>query len=204
MDADEIWASPATLTGSIGVFAVYPTFQRTLEKLGVTSDGIGTTPLAGALTLERTLKEEPREILQLSVEHAYNSFVGHVATAREKTFGEIDEIAQGRVWAGTDAQRIGLVDHLGSYQQALDAAAQRAGLPEDYKVEYIEPPLGWRQALARDAQVLAARFTAALVPKDQRLMSARKLFSPVENELIRLARFSDPTQVYYYCPCSVN
>jgi protease-4 len=204
MDADEIWASPATLTGSIGVFAVYPTFQRTLEKLGVTTDGIGTTPLAGALTLERTLKEEPREILQLSVEHAYSSFVGHVATAREKSFGEIDEIAQGRVWAGVDAQRIGLVDHLGSYKQALDAAAQRAGLPEDYKVEYIEPPLGWRQALARDAQVLAARFTAALVPKDQLLMSARKLFSPVESELVRLARFSDPAQVYYYCPCSVN
>lgn len=204
MDADEIWASPATLTGSIGVFTVFPTFQRTLEKLGVTTDGIGTTPLAGALTLERTLKEEPREILQLAVEHAYSSFVGHVATAREKSFGEIDEIAQGRVWAGVDAQRIGLVDHLGSYKEALDAAAARAGLPKDYKVEYIEPPLGWRQALARDAQVLAARFTAALVPKDQLLMSARKLFSPVETELARLARFSDPTQVYYYCPCSGN
>lgn len=204
MDADEIWASPATLTGSIGVFAVYPTFQRTLEKLGVTTDGVGTTPLAGALTLERTLKEEPREILQLSVEHAYESFVGHVATAREKPFEEIDNVAQGRVWAGSDAAKIGLVDKLGSYRDALDAAAARAGLGKDYKIEYIEPPLGWRQALAREAQMLAARFTSALVPKNELLLSARKVLSPVETELARLARFSDPTQVYYYCPCSVN
>ena len=103
MDADEIWASPATLTGSIGVFAVYPTFEHTLEKIGVTSDGVGTTPLAGALSIERTLKEEPREILQLAVEHAYSTFIGHVAAAREKPFEEIDGVAQGRVWAGNDA-----------------------------------------------------------------------------------------------------
>ena len=204
MDADEIWASPATLTGSIGVFAVFPTFERTLEKFGVSTDGVGTTPLAGALTVERTLKDEPREILQLSVEHAYSTFVGHVSTAREKPFEEIDAVAQGRVWAGSDASRIGLVDKLGSYRDALNAAAERGGLGKDYKVEYIEPPLGWRQALARQAQVLAARVTRALVPKHDLLFSARKLLSPVEAELARLARFSDPTQVYYYCPCSVN
>ena len=204
MDADEIWASPATLTGSIGVFAVFPTFERTLEKFGVSTDGVGTTPLAGALTVERTLKDEPREILQLSVEHAYSTFVGHVSTAREKPFEEIDAVAQGRVWAGSDASRIGLVDKLGSYRDALNAAAERAGLGKDYKVEYIEPALGWRQALARQAQVLAARVTRALVPKHDLLFSARKLLSPVEAELARLARFSDPTQVYYYCPCSVN
>jgi protease-4 len=204
MDADEIWASPATLTGSIGVFAVFPTFQRTLEKIGVSTDGVGTTPLAGALTVERTLKDEPREILQLSVEHAYSTFVGHVATAREKPFEDIDAVAQGRVWAGSDASRIGLVDKLGSYRDALNAAATRAGLGKDYKVEYIEPPLGWRQALAHQTQVLAARITRALLPKNDLLFSARKLLSPVEAELARLARFSDPTQVYYYCACSVN
>ncbi|HKE96881.1 MAG TPA: signal peptide peptidase SppA [Povalibacter sp.] len=204
MDADEIWASPATLTGSIGVFAVFPTFERTLDKVGIATDGVGTTPLAGALSLGRTLKPEPREILQLSVEHAYSTFVGHVAAAREKPFEEIDGIAQGRVWAGSDASRIGLVDKLGTYRDALNAAAERAGLGKDYKVEYIEPPLGWRQALARQAQVLAARFTAALVPKNELLLSARKVLSPIETELARIARFSDPTQVYYYCPCSVN
>lgn len=204
MDADEIWASPATLTGSIGVFAVIPTFERTLQKIGVSTDGVGTTPLAGALSVERTMKDEPREILQLSVDHAYSTFVGHVATAREKSFDEIDNVAQGRVWAGSDASRVGLVDKLGSYKDALNAAAERAGLGKDYQVEYIEPPLGWRQALARQAQVLAARFTAALVPKNELLISARKMLSPIETELARLARFSDSSQVYYYCPCAVN
>jgi protease-4 len=204
MDADEVWASPATLTGSIGVFAVFPTFERTLGKVGIATDGVGTTTLADALTLERTLKEEPREILQLAVDHAYATFIGHVADAREKPVEEIDSVAQGRVWAGSDAARIGLVDKLGSYRDALNAAAERAGLGKEYKVEYIEPPLGWRQALARQTQVLAARITAALIPKNDLLLTARKVLSPLEAEFARLARFSDPRQVYYYCPCSVN
>lgn len=204
MDADEIWASPATLTGSIGVFAVFPTFERTLRKFGVTTDGIGTTPLANALALERTLKEEPREILQLSVEHAYSTFVGHVAAAREKSFEDIDAVAQGRVWAGSDAAKIGLVDKLGTYRDALDSAASKAGLSKGYHVEYIEPSLGWRQALARQTHALAGRITAALLPKDSLMTSVRRVFSPVEAELGRLARFSDPKQVYYYCACSVN
>ncbi|HEY5807731.1 MAG TPA: signal peptide peptidase SppA, partial [Povalibacter sp.] len=204
MDADEIWASPATLTGSIGVFAVIPTFERTLEKVGISTDGVGTTPLAGSFTVQRTLKDDPREILQLSVERAYSTFIGYVAAAREKPVEEIDGIAQGRVWAGSDASKIGLVDKLGSYRDALNAAAERAGLGKEYKVEYIEPPLGWRQALARQAQVLAARFTAALIPKNELLLSARKMLSPIETELARLARFGESRQAYYYCPCSVN
>ena len=204
MDADEIWASPATLTGSIGVFAVFPTFERTLDKIGVSTDGIGTTPLAGALDLQRTLKDEPKEILQLSVDHAYSTFVGHVATAREKPFEAIDAIAQGRVWAGIDAAQNGLVDKLGSYRDALDSAAARAGLGKDYKVEYMEPSLGWRQALARQTHALAARVTRALLPKNDLLASAHRILSPVETEMARLVRFSSPTQVYYYCACSVN
>jgi protease IV len=204
MDADEIWASPATLTGSIGVFAVFPTVERTLGKLGVTIDGVGTTPLADALRLDRTLHDEAREVLQASVEHAYSVFVGHVAAAREKSFDDIDAVAQGRVWAGVDAQRNGLVDKLGSYREALNAAAERAGLGKDYKVEYIEPPLGWRQALALQSQAVAARVTRALLPHQEFLSQARRFFAPLESELSRLSRFTDPKQVYYYCPCSVN
>jgi protease-4 len=204
MDADEIWASPATLTGSIGVFAVIPTIERTLEKLGITVDGVGTTPLAGALRLDRTLEEDAKEILQVSVEHAYNVFVGHVAQAREKSFEEIDAVAQGRVWAGADAQRHGLVDKLGSFQDALDAAARLAELGEDYKVEYLEPSLGWRQAFALKTQALAARIIRALVPEQNFLGQARRWLAPIESELVRLSRFADPRHVYYYCPCTVN
>jgi protease-4 len=204
MDADEIWASPTTLTGSIGVWAVLPTFQQTLEKIGITSDGVGTTELAGALNLGRSLSPQAKDILQASVDNAYSTFIGHVAAARKKPIDEIDSVAQGRVWAGNDAATHGLIDKLGSYRDALDAAAARANLGDDYKVEYIEPSLGWRQALAQQSQVLAARATRALVPEQGMLASARKLLSPIEAEIARLARFSEPMQTYYYCMCSVN
>jgi protease-4 len=204
MDADEIWASPATLTGSIGVFAVFPTMERTLGKLGITVDGVGTTPLADALRLDRTLSEQAREILQTSVEHAYEVFVQHAAAARKKSFEDVDAVAQGRVWAGVDALQHGLVDKLGSYRDALNAAAKRAKLGDDYEVKYIEPPLGWREAVALRSQALAARFAGSLVPERDVLVEARRLFAPLEAELARLSRFTDPRQVYYYCPCSVN
>jgi protease-4 len=204
MDANEIWASPATLTGSIGVFAVFPTVERTLGKFGVTIDGVGTTPLADALRLDRSLHEDAKQVLQSSVEHAYSVFVDNVATARKKSFDDIDAVAQGRVWAGIDASQQGLVDHLGSYKDALNAAAKLAKLGDDYKVEYIEPPLGWREAIALQSQALAARFARAVAPEQRLLTEARRWFEPLEEELARLSRFTDPKQVYYYCPCSVN
>jgi protease-4 len=204
MDADQIWASPATLTGSIGVFAVFPTVERTLGKFGITIDGVGTTALADSLRLDRTLHDQAKDILQSSVEHAYSVFVDNVATARKKSFDDIDAVAQGRVWAGVDARRHGLVDHLGSYKDALHAAAKLAKLGDDYEVQYIEPPLGWREAIALQSQALAARFGHAVAPERQLIEGARRWFAPLEAELARLSRFTDPKQVYYYCPCAVD
>jgi protease IV len=204
MDADEIWANPATLTGSIGVFAVFPTLERTLDKIGVTVDGIGTTPFAGALRLDRTLTDDERELLQLSVEHAYRTFTGHVARARRQSVETVDGIAQGRVWSGRDALRVGLVDKLGSFEQALAAAAKRARLGTDYEVEYIEPPFGWREAFAREAQALGARVAKAALPEARVARKLQAALSPFESELKRLAQFSDWRSPYYYCLCTVN
>ncbi len=205
MGADEIWANPATLTGSIGVFGVFPTIERSLEKVGITTDGVGTTLLADALRPDRTLGPEAREILQLSVEHAYRVFVNHVAAARDKSFAEVDAIAQGRVWAGVDAAQNGLVDKLGLYADAIRSAAERAGLEEDqYELQYIETPLGWRQALAMRAQALVARFVKGVLPEQDFLTHTRRFFAPMERELTRLARLTDPRQLYYYCPCQVE
>jgi len=205
MDADEIWASPATLTGSIGVFGVFPTIERSLEKIGISVDGVGTTPLAGALRIDRPLEDEPREILQLSVDHAYRVFVDHVAEARGKSFEEVDAVAQGRVWAGVDALEHGLVDALGSYEDAVKAAAERAGLEDGrYDLEYIETPLGWRQVLAVQAHTLVANLTKHLLPEGSLAASTRKFLAPVEREIARLARLTDPKQLYYYCPCQVE
>ena len=132
--ANQIFASPTTLTGSIGVFSVVPTFQRTLEKLGVKVDGLGTTPLAGDLRLDRPLDAATRADPASSVDHAYDEFLHRVGEGRKKSVEDIDKIAQGRVWAGVDAQRIGLVDHLGGLKDATDAAAKLAELGSDYDV----------------------------------------------------------------------
>jgi protease-4 len=204
MDADEIWSSPSTLTGSIGVFGVFPTFQRTLEKIGITSDGVGTTPLADALRPDRSLGEESAQILQASVDHAYNVFIGHVAAARDKSVEDIDAIAQGRVWAGSDASERGLVDKLGYFHDAIQAAADRAHLGKNPEVEYIEPPLGWREALVLESQSMVARFTRALMPRQTFFAHARRMLAPIETEVERAARFNDPQQLYMYCSCSMN
>ncbi len=129
------------------MFSVVPTFQRTLDKLGVKVDGIGTTPLAGSMHLDRALDAATKQILQISVDHAYDDFMHRVGEGRKKTAEDVDKIAQGRVWAGVDAQRIGLVDHLGGLKDATEAAAKLAELGSDYDVEYIEPDLSLREQL---------------------------------------------------------
>jgi protease-4 len=204
MDADEIWASPATLTGSIGVFAVFPTIERTLDKIGVSVDGVGTTWLSGSLRLDRTLNENQRELLQLSIDNAYRTFIGHVAGARKQEIDQIDQVAQGRVWSGRDALRVGLVDKLGSFEQALASAAKRARIGENYEVEYVEPPYGWREAFAKQSQTAAARITKALLPDAPATRSIRKALSPIEAEINRLASFGDWRRPYYYCMCKVD
>src|SRR5271155_835980 len=103
--ANQIFASPTTLTGSIGVFSFIPTFERTLDKFGVKVDGIGTTPMAGDMRLDRALDAASRQLLQVSVDHAYDEFLHRVSEGRKKGVQDIDKIAQGRVWAGIDAER---------------------------------------------------------------------------------------------------
>ncbi len=204
MDADQIWASPATLTGSIGVFAIFPTVDRTLAKLGVSVDGFGTTPLSDAFRLDRPLGDAPKELLQTTVDHEYRNFVAKVAQGRGKPADEIDTVAQGRVWSGKDAQRVGLVDELGSFRDALDAAAQRVDLGDDYHVEYIEPPLSWRQVLAQEVRVLAGRAIRALAPEESVATRVRKALSPLEAELARLSRLFESRGAYYYCLCTME
>ncbi|MFW2405498.1 MAG: signal peptide peptidase SppA, partial [Gammaproteobacteria bacterium] len=123
MPADEIWAGESTITGSIGVGAFVPTFQKALGSVGVTIDGFGTTSLAGQLRLDRELGDEARQILQLGVEEAYRVFVDKVATSRDMSAERTENLARGRVWIGSDALELGLVDRLGSLNDAIASAA---------------------------------------------------------------------------------
>ncbi|WP_426109716.1 signal peptide peptidase SppA [Massilia sp. PWRC2] len=138
MAADEVIADPATITGSIGVFAILPTAEKVVDKLGVHTAGTTTTWLADAYNPLRPLDPRFRQLVQSSVNHIYSEFTTRAAAARKTTPEKIDAVGQGRVWTGAQAQERGLVDRLGSYQDALKAAAARAKLPADYRVAYVE------------------------------------------------------------------
>lgn len=204
MEADEIWASPTTITGSIGVFGMVPTFERTLGKLGVASDGVATSPLAGSLDVERALTPETKTVMQLGVEHAYHEFVGRVASTRKKDPAAIEAIAEGRVWIGTDAQQRGLVDHLGDLDAAERAAAARANLPADhYSITWLEKDLSWKQKLLRafdaSGEGMIARWTGRTVPT-----GAVRAYTAAERQLRALQALDDPRRIYAYCGCDLR
>ena len=196
--ANQIFASPTTITGSIGVFSYIPTFQRTLEKLGVKVDGIGTTPLAGDLRIDRALGPATKQLLQASVDHAYAQFVRRVADGRKKSVEDIDKIAQGRVWAGLDAQRIGLVDHLGGLKDATDAAAKLAELGANYDVDYIEPDLSLREELLMQIRSQAVRLgaLAGIIPQRTEV---ERILDPLLEQARAITKLKDPRGLYSYC-----
>ena len=139
MAADEVWASPATITGSIGVFGLLPTFGETLGKIGVHTDGFGTTEMAGKLRLDMPLDPGIARVFQSSTERIYQQFINLVSKARGKTVEEINEYAQGRVWSGEQAAERGLIDKTGTFQDAIKASARIAGLGDNYQIKWIEP-----------------------------------------------------------------
>ncbi|MGI4879863.1 MAG: signal peptide peptidase SppA [Janthinobacterium lividum] len=136
--ADTVFAQPSTITGSIGVFAVIPTFNRALRQLGIGADGVKSTPYSGDPDVLRGLTPDTSLILQASVEDIYRRFTGLVATARHLPIARVDEIAQGRVWSGADALRLGLVDHVGGLDDAVAAAARAAKLTGTVRTVDIE------------------------------------------------------------------
>jgi protease IV len=206
--ADEIIASPTTITGSIGVFAVLPTVDRTLARLGVHVDGVGTTALSGTMRLDRPLLPATESILQAGVDHAYAEFLQRVATGRRRTPAAIDEIAQGRVWAGDDALRVGLVDRLGGYEDAVHSAAKRARLGKDYEVRLIEPDLSFTEQLLVNMRSSGANWLRAfghgpaaaglVVPLSPQLQ-------PLQREIMRWQRFAAaPEHALAYCFCAID
>ena len=161
MNADRIYASPSTITGSIGIFGLIPTIPRTLEMVGVRMGGVGTTPLAGAFDPRRPLDPKVGSLIQSVIENGYRQFTGKVADARGQSVEAIDKVARGRVWSGAQALEHGLVDELGWLQDAIADAAERAELKEsEYRVRYIEKEPTPFEKLMAD---LGKNATAAIV-----------------------------------------
>ena len=144
--ADYIYAEPSTITGSIGVFGILPSFEGTLGKLGIGTDGIKTTPLSGEPDLLKGPSPESEQLLQTGINSIYGRFLGLVAQSRHKTPQQVDAIAQGRVWAGGTAHQIGLVDGFGGLDAAIEKAGDLAKLAKnDRGVTYLERPTTFKE-----------------------------------------------------------
>ena len=140
MNADRIYADPSTITGSIGIFGLIPNITRTLDKIGVTTDGVGTTRFAGAFDISRPMDPAVGQVIQSVIDKGYADFTGKVAAARNKSVEDVDAVARGRVWSGAQAKERGLVDELGGFEAAVADAAARAklGTADKFRVRYIE------------------------------------------------------------------
>ena len=204
MGADEVWAYPSTITGSIGIFGFFPTFQNSLAKLGVYTDGVGTTPYAGAFRPDRPMGAEVEGVLQSIIEHGYEQFIGLVANYRGMTTEQVDGVAQGRVWTGAQAHQRGLVDQLGSLRDAIDAAARIAGLGETYRVTYVKPELkAWQEFLL---QMGARAVIAAGLDANSRVFGHNAMWAnfPILKDIhmiVAASQGSQPT-VMAHCLCS--
>lgn len=138
-DADAILASAVTLTGSIGIFGAIPTIEKSLSRIGISNDGTGTTVLADGVSPTRGLSPVLSRALQLGVEQGYRKFIDIVATGRKLSVSKVETIAEGRVWDGTKAMELGLVDEIGSLAEAVSRAANLAGIAQP-NGQYIDTP----------------------------------------------------------------
>ena len=198
--ADEVWAHPTTITGSIGVVAMFPNFGRLMDRIGVGVDGVGTHKYSGDFRLDRPLGEEVKEIIELVVDGTYSRFKGMVAENRELAPEEVQRYAEGRVWLGETAREAGLVDRIGTLEDALASAASMAGLGDDFRVEEIEPTVDFAEQLIADLLTGASRAGLVRWPGSW----LERLPSPMRSmvaEIERLEGLADPRGLYFHCFC---
>lgn len=195
--ADEIFADRFTLTGSIGVFALFPEVSGLLDKLSVNTDGVTTGPFANGLDPRVPLTEPVARAIQAGISHGYRRFLAVVAEGRKLPETEIEPIAQGRIWTGETAQKLGLVDTLGGIDSALERARERAKLPQA-PARWLLPPLSARDVLmkllfeGRSDEFETRLQSLGLLPPGVSLTEPRRL----------LRAFDDPRGLYAHCLCA--
>ncbi len=201
---DRVFANPTTVTGSIGVVGMFPTYQRTLEALGIATDGVGTTPWSGQLRPDREMSAEMGRIFQLSINDTYDDFISRVAELRQMEKDAVDAVAQGQVWTGTDALAHGLIDELGNLDDAVAAAAELAGLDDDYGQFEIATGLSATEQMIIDFLSLAQ--SAGVEPGAfvSRPGSISILTDRIEQLVADFAKFNDPKGIYSHCFCEIE
>jgi protease-4 len=201
--ADEIFASPSTVTGSIGIFGMFQTFQRSLEALGINVDGTGSTAWAGEFRPDREMSEHAQQLFQQIINDGYDEFISRVATYRHMDKADVDAIGQGRVWTGIEAVENGLVDELGTLEDAVAAAARLAGLEEDdYGVRKIQRELTPTQQLLVDMLGTAKSAGVALQDFTRQPGRLEQVAAKLERAIEPLFAFDDPKGIYAHCFCN--
>lgn len=205
MNADEIVASPSTITGSIGIFGLWFNVPQAMGKLGLRTDGTGTSWISGAIDPTREYDPRLGTVIQSVIDRGYRQFIGKVADARGKSAGEVDTVARGRVWSGEQAKDRGLVDTLGTFEDALASAAKRADL-SDYAVSYVEKELSPFDRFMLD--MTSSRLAAMFAATDSTVVAS---FLPRErvDEVVALRRLVQdamkqrPAAVFIHCECGI-
>jgi len=198
-DADQIWASPTTLTGSIGVFGIVPTIEKSLAELGINIDGVSSTKLADFASPIRPMSDDASRVIQSAVDGIYLKFLKVVEEGRHLKPNEVDKVAQGRIWTGIQAQKLGLVDKLGNLDDAIAAAAEIANVKE-YQVKYVEKALTPQEMLMRELSngniKLGHWFSTKQLLPDAAQSFWNQTVSPLITELNVL---NDPQNYYLRC-----
>jgi protease-4 len=190
-DADEIWAAPSTLTGSIGIFMAFPTIETLLNNYGIYRDGVGTTNLSAGMDIGQPPSPELQEAIQAMLEHGYKTFISLVSKGRDMPAEEVEQLAQGRVFGGQAALEVGLVDRLGTLSQAIGSAADLAGLT-DFSVSSFTPPASLTDRLF---QLIGIESSSLFTEKTSFLSTIRDIFS-FDKNLQSLLLFNDPNGMY--------
>jgi protease-4 len=199
---DEIWAAPTTITGSIGIYSAFATFEKSLDYLGIHNDGVGTTQLADAFDPARPLNPIVVDSIDQIMKRSYQHFIDRVAEGRNLPPEQVEKIAQGRVWAGKTALELGLVDKFGNLQDATRSAAKMADL-QDYDVIYVERPLTAREKLITELN----RFLTTAFDNVWRRTAdpAPRIYNDVGSEIKQILELSDRQGIYAHCPiCTVE
>jgi protease IV len=203
--SDEIWARSSTITGSIGIFGMIPTFEKPLNEWGIHRDGVGTTKYANPFDGGMPLSDDVAQIIQTSIDAGYDNFLSLVSKGRNMTKDDVDKIAQGRVWSGKKAMELGLVDKIGGLSDAIKSAAKLAGM-ENYDVLYVKRKLSENEIFMKELFNQAK--VQDLVEQKQVHYSKpnlkSRLFNQVSSSLQLLEQWNDPNSAYATCFCEVN
>ena len=190
-NAHEIWASHNTITGSIGIFGILPTIDRALSEIGINSDGVKTSRLDLSGDVTSPLDEGLSKIIQSEIEYGYKRFIGLVSQARNIPIEEVDKIAQGRVWAGSTALQLGLVDNIGNLQMAIKRAAELAEIDE-YNSYYPEQEVNWREQIFNRLSGYIGWAIPSLIKENILVKETVRVLQDIE-------KLNDPKGIYIIC-----